>query len=151
MNLNGWVRLWVVASVLIGLIVGAVAFSVQPSITAVYNTWCSDGVVVLVPALEKVERTSIDRFALEKSLRENGAMICTKRLLTVQSKRVNATVSDTIAPVNEKYLRKEAEFPSIVLNHWLVYIALWLSACVMLGITGWTVAWVRRGFSQAAA
>jgi len=38
--------------VLIELLVGAVVFSAQPSITAVYDTWCSGGVAVPWQALE---------------------------------------------------------------------------------------------------
>lgn len=147
MALNGWMRLWVVISVLLGVFACLFTFSTRPSVWAVNDSWCSDGVSTLIPALEKAEGRSIDHAILENSLRDKGAEVCTERLRKIEAKRVNPALSDAIAPINSEYLQQETQ---LIRRHWGIGAAIWLAVCILLWLVGWSFSWVRRGFAKKA-
>lgn len=157
MNLNGWMRIWVVIAVVglpcaIGLGINGFPreFPTEDSVKKAYTA----------RALEYV-RVSVDEKAWLRCMRSRDANVdaivenwnehgeaCKKQLGAVPTAENVRRHNETVA-MGEAYVRSGLLFDQAMAI--ALQLAGWLGIALLLYATGWAVAWVLRGFRPSSA
>lgn len=137
MRLNGWQRLWVVSSLLMGLYLACIEARVYPDMAPV--------------AVESFQ--DVDTF-------EASMQLCDAFKNVATPAQRAACREKFVKPAPERYMAREnyrlrvAAYQS--LGHERrqfvgLVLMIWLTTCAALYAGGWLVAWVARGFRKPAA
>jgi Na+-driven multidrug efflux pump len=87
----------------------------------------------------------------DSQIRNKGTEVCTQRLQRIQALRVDPAAAIAVAPINAEYLQQFSQFPHKIEGFWLAAVATWVAGCAVLWLVGWSVAWIKRGFTQPAS
>lgn len=161
-RLNGWQRLWVLASVLYMIAVSVVVVAVFPTQAEVMERWRSEQIAEaqrrrlseeeameclrsqgLVPNDDGVlpeEKESFDEFFKSKGLSDEHGQL--QRLTYMQL----ALVVDT--SVNKRNEEILASLGAVQLRLVAAAVSLWLVPCLALYALGWSIGWVSHGFRK---
>lgn len=156
---NGWQRLWVVASAFAAVCIASVLVLVWPTDAGRLEERAVYAVELGLKAIAiKAERAGneVDEFKARKALEQGpqvvrretyGDMSATElvqKLQPVLQDTEYASLFETRMVADSAHLFQERR------QYAVVALAIWLGAITVLYLVGWSVAWVRRGFSNEA-
>lgn len=128
--MNGWQRLWVLVSFLLGVgtaVIGYGSMETESELT----TWYKADLVMRDMEIENIKR------------RDAGIKSTNKY---EQSDHTVPEVEAIIKKVTERYRQDLEQLPAKQLKHGATYLGGWLGACAFIYLAGMMLNWVYRGF-----
>lgn len=133
-RLNGWQRLWVLVSFLLGVVT----------------------TVLIVDGIE-TESQLTTWYKADKVMQSMEIEHIQKREAGIEPRSIYDTSDKTVAQVDERrketdqrYQRDLMDLPGNQFKHVVTGIGIWLGMCVSLYVMGWVIGWVIRGFRPNA-
>lgn len=133
-RLNGWQRLWVLVSCLLGAVAA----------------------VLIVDGIE-TERQLTTWYKADKVMQSMEIEHIQKKDAGIEPRSIYDTSDKTVAEVDERsketdqrYQRDLLDLPGKQFKHVATGIGIWLGLCVSLYVMGWLIGWVIRGFRPNA-
>jgi len=134
-RLNGWQRLWVMVSFLLGVGTVIVVFKTIETESHLTIGYKADN------AIHGMEIENIQQ-------RDAGI----KPLNVYEhSSRTVAQVEEQIKDTALQYKQDLQELPAKQFMHVAIWVSVWLGTCVSLYVMGWLIGWVIQGFRAKAA
>ncbi len=133
-RLNGWQRLWVLLSFLLGMGTVIVVFNTIETESHL-TTWYKADQVIQEMEMENVKN------------RDAGIK---PRSTYQQSSQTLAQVEKRIKDIDQRHIQDLKELPAKQFMHVAIWAGVWLGACVSLYVMGWLIGWVIRGFRPKA-
>lgn len=134
-RLNGWQRLWVMVSFLLGV-----------------------GTVIIVFNTIETESHLMTRYKVDLALHGMEIDAIQQRDAGIKPRNVYEHSSRTVAQVEERikdtdrqYKQDLQELPAKQFTHIAIWAGVWLGTCISLYVMGWLIGWVIRGFRPKAA
>jgi hypothetical protein len=132
--MNGWQRLWVLASFLLGVGTAVMCYGSMKTESGLTTSYKTD-LVMRDMEIENIKR------------RDAGVKSTNKY---EQSDRTVAEVEASINKVTERYRQDLEQLPANQLKHVSLYLGGWLGACAFIYLVGMMLNWVYRGFRPKA-
>lgn len=133
-RLNGWQRLWVLVSCLLGVVA-----------------------VVLIADTMETENQITTWYQADKAMQSMEIERIQKREAGIEPRSIYDTSDLTVAQVDkrsketdQRYQRNLLDLPGKQFKHVATGVGIWLSICVSFYVTGWLIGWVYRGFRPKA-
>lgn len=134
-RLNGWQRLWVLVSFLLGV-----------------------GVVIVIFNTIETENYLMTRYKVDLALHDMEIDTIQQRDAGIKTRNVYEHSSRTVAQVEERikdtdrqYKQDLQELPVKQFMHITIWVGVWLGTCTSLYGMGWLIGWVIRGFRPKTA
>ncbi|WP_448124788.1 hypothetical protein [Pseudomonas veronii] len=134
-RLNGWQRLWVMVSFLLGV----------GTVIVIFNTIETESHLTTG---NKVDHAIYDMEIDNIQQRDAGIK---PRNIYEQSSRTVAQVEERIKDTDRQYKQDLRDLPAKQFTHIAIWTGVWLGTCVSLYVMGWLIGWVIRGFRPKAA
>ena len=153
MRLGGWMRIWIVLSILLGIFIVLLAYDSRPTRERIINDWYQSASDVIAEKISDAE----DRYVSPSEVRDAYVTASEqeniKRLKKWEtSPSENAKIfSNDIGRINRSHEQKLQSLAGDTAIFWTKTIGLWLAISALLFLAGWTVGWVVRGFRSRAA
>jgi len=151
MRIAGWGRLWVVITLLYGVVVAFVAYDERPTIEQLQYNWVRDASDTMAEIISLTEKTELSGLMLREKwfAGKPDAEVITKIEQMERSPTENQKLfSSGVAKVNEKHRQIISQFGVALGKHVLLSFTWWLAPSLMLLALGWSVGWIRRGFRE---
>lgn len=150
-KLNGWQRLWVVFTLLLGLLTGGILTGDYPTQERIYQQWSFAG----VREVQEDHKTLTGEYATHDQIRNgrsdieivNALKEGPAKLLT-ENDQATKVFREALLKINAEYESELAKLPSEQFSLVIRYLGGWLAASLSLYIFGWLLAWVRKGFRK---
>lgn len=153
MKLGGWMRTWIVLSVLLGVFVALIAYDGRPTRDRIVREWygaASEVIAEKITAAEDqyVPPDKVRDAYFNASERENLERL--KKFETAPSEKAKLFSAD-VGRINQLHEKKLESLPRSAAIYWAQVFGWWLAICALLFLAGWTIGWVIRGFRGRAA
>lgn len=148
--MGGWLRLWVVLTLLWGILVAVIAFDDRPKRAWVESEWVNTGIEAIADAVSVREGQTVMgyqvRQELEKSFPTNAAKLRYLDQVATRPKEHQAIFSKAVAAVNQEYRLRLASLHKETVRHVAWAAAAWIGPALALLLAGFSARWVWRGF-----
>ncbi len=146
LNLNGWQRLWVVATAIYLIASVIVAFNIVPTEKDIYKSWSSEIISWAITNDEKLKNYS------PYSIRNSYSDMDDKELVEKMQKKYikeNVFHKFDFEIINKRYKSEMDGLSSRQVQTVGSILFLWLASSMLVYILGWSISWMRRGFKKA--
>lgn len=151
MQLGGWIRLWVLMTVLWGCAVASFAWESRPRIDSVRSSWRSEGLELVAQRINEKEGSDItpDQVATHKGFDTSAKAIAFFERVEANPSENQQIFEEDVTAVNNQHRALIQEIERGSSGYWLTAIAAWLGPMLGLLALGFAIRWVWRGFSRA--
>ncbi|WP_460456262.1 hypothetical protein [Arenimonas alkanexedens] len=149
--MGGWLRFWVVLTVLWGVLVAFVAYERRPKIEEVRSAWVSDGLNLIAKRISADKGVTVEPWDVERVLGAStgdGTIAYFERV-EKRPKLSQILFRDDLIAINKTYRSRVEEIERGSTDYILKVAAVWIGPPVLLLILGYAVGWVRQGFRNA--
>ncbi|RJG08802.1 hypothetical protein D3879_23340 [Pseudomonas cavernicola] len=149
MRIGGWSRLWVVITVLYGVVVAFVAYDERPTLEQLQYNWVRDASDIMAEAISRTEKVELSGLKLREMVfaeKTDAEAITTLEEIATSPTENQRLFSSKVAKVNEKHRQIVSQLGAVRGMHVLLSLAWWLGPSLMLLALGWSAGWVFRGF-----
>lgn len=139
LRLNGWQRLWVVASLLLLILFSGIGALLWPA----YGSIKESKEIEAELTTEAQQQIAKDGQPVDVQVEMPDGYIM-KLKPGIETKKSTLAVLEYMSLLNTRLAHARVLFA-------LKALAVWLMACAAIYLSGWSVGWVRRGFKPDAA
>lgn len=148
MKLGGWVRLWIVLSVVLGALVSLIAFEGRPTRERIVNGWYQSASSLIAEKVATAENQHLSSYEVRDayfsgSERENISRL--KEFANSPSEQAKL-FSVELGHINRSYEQQLDALRRSTTIYWVQALGWWLALSALLFLAGWTVGWIVRGF-----
>lgn len=153
MRLGGWMRIWIVLSILLGIFVILIVYDSRPTREQILRDWYQSASDVIAEKITATEDQYVSPYKVRDAYFNASERENIERLKKFEiSPSENAKLfSADIGRINRLYEQKLESLPSSIAIFWAQILGWCLAISATLFIAGWTVGWVVRGFRGRAA
>lgn len=152
-RLNGWQRLWVLISVLYGIVVIILTISYLPSETKIRSQWAGEILDIIADDANEEFKTNYSnkfygyslRNEIYKDLSDDDIISRTTSKPDLFTNESNKKKFDALRP---KYGKALAELPLDIIKAIGVGLFWWIIPIGFLYVIGASIAWVIKGFTR---
>ena len=149
MKIGGWLRLWIVLTVLYGLLLAPFAYVERPTLARYQSDWVYDVADMVAKRLSQDTIEKVSHYKIRDRWREKGTDAETieefEKLVRDPTEK-QKPYADEVRRLNEKHRALIADLPNKQLRHFLIFAAWWIGPALALLVFGWSIGWVVRGF-----
>lgn len=150
MRVGGWVRLWIVVTVLYGVTVIFVAYDGRPRLEYLQDAWIRDASDAIAQAISREsENPDMSVYEIREALfagKSNAELIAYFEQVAKSPTKNQRLYSSEIVRINEKHRQLISQLVTLRAKHILLSIAWWFGPALVLFALGWSIGWIIKGF-----
>lgn len=149
MRIGGWLRLWIVITVLYGCGVAVIAYSERPTLEQLQYNWVRDAADTVATKLSDAQGNKVagyeirDQWVTNKS--DAAVIELLEKMESVPNEKQGLFSSD-VAKINAKHRQFISQLGNQQVNHFLLSLVWWLGPSILVLALGSSMGWVIKGF-----
>ena len=160
-QMNGWLRLWLVLSILFGIIFAAVTINSLPNSRDIQKAWAQEVMQILASDMSKTlsKEVSPAELKLIDSFRGKSDEEITREWTTA-AKNINlddpgqkslTTYKANVLNIEQRYQENLDNLFKEQLKYVFIALLLWFATSTAVLVLGFSVGWIYRGFKPNSA
>ena len=160
-QMNGWLRLWFVLSILCGIIFTAFTINSLPNSSDIQKAWAQEVLQVLASDMSKtlskevspVELKLIDSFRgkSDKEITREWTTAARNINLDDPGQKSLTAYKANVLNIEQRYQEKLDNLFKEQLKYVFIALLLWIATSIAVLILGYSVGWIVRGFKPSAS
>jgi len=145
MRIGGWLRLWIVITVLYGCGVAVIAYGERPTLEQLQYNWVRDAADIVATKISDAQGKKVAGYEIRDqwvATKNDAAVIELLEKIESAHNEKQGLFSSDVAKINAKHRQIVSQLESQRVSHFLLSLTWWLGPSLLVLTLGLSVGWV---------